>query len=82
MQHQLQLVGTQITVESVRDIIQSDVPTEIVAHQLVASTLALVQWWLDNEQPYSPARMGEIYETLVLCPLRLVSSPGSDEDKA
>ncbi len=66
MQHQILRVGTQITLGTLEDQLREDVPTEIVAHQLVASTLAMVQWWLDNEQPYSPERMGHWYEDLVM----------------
>ncbi len=44
------------------------IPPEIKANHIAASVLALVKWWLDHDTPYSPARMGEIYATLILEP--------------
>jgi AcrR family transcriptional regulator len=46
----------------------SPVPPEIAAHHLVAASIALIQWWLDNDMPFSPERMGAIYEALVIAP--------------
>ncbi len=46
----------------------SPVPPEVAAHHLVAASIALIQWWLDNDMPYPPARMGAIYEALVIAP--------------
>lgn len=46
----------------------SPVPAEIAAHHLVASTIALVQWWLDHNMPYSLERMGNIYRDLIVQP--------------
>jgi AcrR family transcriptional regulator len=42
------------------------IPLEIIAHHISASLLALMEWWLNNRQPYSPQRMGEIYEQLII----------------
>jgi AcrR family transcriptional regulator len=44
------------------------VPVEIVANHLAASLLALMEWWLTNRQPYSPQRMAEIYDQLIIRP--------------
>jgi len=46
----------------------SPVPPEIAANHLVSASIALIQWWLDHDLPYSPQRMGAIYEALVLAP--------------
>jgi len=45
------------------------IPPEIAAHHMVASSLALIQWWLDNDMPYPPAQMGAIYRELIVQPL-------------
>lgn len=42
------------------------IPLEIVANHIAASSLALMEWWLNNRQPHSPQRMGAIYEQLVI----------------
>lgn len=41
------------------------VPVEITTHHLVSSLLSLMTWWLDNNMPYSPERMDEIFRRLL-----------------
>ncbi len=41
-------------------------PTEIIANHVAASILALIEWWLENERPYPPERMGKIYDQLII----------------
>jgi AcrR family transcriptional regulator len=40
------------------------VPIEITTHYLVSSLLSLITWWLDNNMPYSPEKMDEIFRIL------------------
>ena len=40
------------------------VPIEITTHYLVNSLLSLITWWLDNNMPYPPEKMDEIFRTL------------------
>jgi len=58
------------------------VPPDLAAYQFVRSFLSLIEWWLDQETPPSPERMGQIYEDLVLRPTELVAlqfrSPSSE----
>jgi AcrR family transcriptional regulator len=44
------------------------IPPAIAAHHLVASTLALVQWWLDHDMPFPDVQMGAIYRDLIIMP--------------
>lgn len=44
------------------------IPLEILAHHLVASSIALIGWWLQRGQPYPPERMGQIYAELIMQP--------------
>ena len=46
----------------------SVVPLEIAAHHIVASSISLIQWWLDHQMPYPPERMGVIYYELITRP--------------
>jgi AcrR family transcriptional regulator len=46
----------------------SPVPAEIAANHLVASSVALVQWWLEHDMPYTPAQMGVMYRDLIYEP--------------
>ncbi len=47
----------------------SVVPLEVVAPHLVNSFLGLVGWYLASDMPYTPVRMGEIVEGLILEPV-------------
>jgi AcrR family transcriptional regulator len=51
----------------------SAVPIEIAAYHLVNSSIALIQWWLEHEMPYSPERMGIIFHELIIQPTRTVA---------
>jgi len=42
------------------------VPPEIVSDYLAGALLNLTQWWFDNHTPYSPERMAEIFQQLVM----------------
>ncbi|MCP2014701.1 AcrR family transcriptional regulator [Deinococcus sp. HSC-46F16] len=44
------------------------VPVEVAAHHFIRSFLNLIEWWLRQDQPHSPERMGEIYLELILRP--------------
>jgi len=47
---------------------ESRIPPEVAAHHLVASSIALIEWWLEHDTPYSPERMGGIYAELIVRP--------------
>ncbi|MFZ2360027.1 MAG: TetR/AcrR family transcriptional regulator [Anaerolineae bacterium] len=47
---------------------QPAIPLEILAHHLVASSIALIGWWLQRGQPYPPERMGQIYAEMIIRP--------------
>lgn len=44
----------------------SPVPIEITTHWIVSSLLSLTIWWLDNNMPYPPERMDEIFRQLTM----------------
>lgn len=47
---------------------ESIVPPEIITNHIVASSIALIEWWLDNHMPYPIEHMGLIYEALIMRP--------------
>jgi AcrR family transcriptional regulator len=53
--------------------INSVVPMEIAANHLIASTIALIQWWLDHQMPYPAEHMGQIYHQLIAGPTREIA---------
>jgi len=49
------------------------VPLEIAAYHIVASSVALIKWWLDHQMPYSPEQMGVIYYELIMRPTNVAT---------
>ena len=43
---------------------QTTIPIEVRAEFLAGSLLALLTWWIDNDMPYPPERMDQIYQEL------------------
>jgi AcrR family transcriptional regulator len=60
--------GAQRTMKEQRPRPESIVPPDIAANHLVASSVALIQWWLEHNMPFSPERMGVIYRELIYQP--------------
>jgi AcrR family transcriptional regulator len=46
------------------------VPLEVLANFVTGTWVSLLKWWLDNRMPYTPERMDEIFQQLVLPGLR------------
>jgi AcrR family transcriptional regulator len=46
----------------------SSVPFEIAINHIIASSIALIEWWVDHEMPYSIEKMGTIYAELIAQP--------------
>lgn len=68
--------GTRNMLEQHAPLAGSLVPPEIAAHHTVASSIALIQWWLEHEMPYSPERMGAIYHELIIRPTHALAFSG------
>jgi AcrR family transcriptional regulator len=47
----------------------SRVPVDVGAYHLMTSLVWLIRWWLDNDMPYPPERMGEIAAELIIKPV-------------
>jgi AcrR family transcriptional regulator len=63
----------------------TDIPMEIAAHHLVASSISLIAWWLENGMPYTPERMGYIHHRLIWHPTSMIAFdprrlPGSRDE--
>ncbi len=44
----------------------SGVPLEIMANYMAGTLITLLIWWLDNNMPYSPKKMENIFQSLVM----------------
>lgn len=72
--------GTQSVFNQNAPIVEGIVPSEIVAYHLVTATISLIQWWIKQGRPYSPERMGIIYEKLIALPsYRVAFDPTLEE---
>ncbi len=67
--HEAERVGVNGVYETYVAKPGSRVPLEVAAQHLVGSLMRLLGWWLDNDRPYPPEKMGEIYQELILLPL-------------
>lgn len=69
--------GTESVLRQNTPLEGAAVPMEIAAYHLVASTLALLQWWVEHDMPYPPEQMGNIYNDLIVRPTSAIAfSPG------
>lgn len=51
-----------------QDLVETNINTDIVANHIIASVIALMRWWLENDMPYPAERMGKIYANLIIQP--------------
>ncbi len=68
-------IATQSTMTNNIAHSDSPIPFEIAAHHTVASTIALIEWWLAHQMPYPPEKMGLIYKELIADPTTTSFSP-------
>ena len=54
------------------------VPMDIVIQHVVASSMALIEWWLKQGMPYSPEKMGRIYAELIARPTSVFLLPAKN----
>ena len=51
---------------------QENIPAGVAANHIVSSTVSLIRWWLENNTPHSPEKMGQIFINLIIQPTLLV----------
>lgn len=44
----------------------SNIPFEIAANHMAAASMELIDWWLRHDMLYSPERMGQIFQQLIM----------------
>lgn len=74
-------VGTRSALELNAPLPDALVPPDVAANHLVAASIALIQWWLENDRPYPAARMAAIHAALVVCPAYELAFEGDAGDK-
>ena len=50
----------------------SPIPPEIMANHVISANFSLIRWWLNNDMPYSPEKMGEYSAQLIMGPVRQI----------
>ena len=48
------------------------IPLPILSCSLAGALLVILRWWLENKMPYSPERMDEIFQQLIMSGVRTV----------
>lgn len=54
--------------ENLKDLPQTNISAALAANHIIASAFSLMRWWLENEMPHTPERMGEIFTELTVRP--------------
>ena len=54
--------------ESLRELPQTTISAALAANHIIASVFSLMRWWLENDMPHSPQKMGEIFTDLIVQP--------------
>ena len=72
MQHIIEITSEDVLNENT-SLEDSIVPAEIAAYHLITSSIALVQWWLEHDMPYTPEHMGAIFHALIIQPTRAIA---------
>jgi AcrR family transcriptional regulator len=52
---------------------QTTIPIPIMANYLASEVFSQLKWWLDNDMPYPPERMDEIFHQLIMSGVKSVS---------
>ena len=58
--------------ENLQYLPQKNISAALAANHIIASAFSLMRWWLENEMPHTPQRMGEIFTELTVKPTWLV----------
>ena len=68
-------VARQKNEELLKYLPSTNIAIPIAANHIIASTFALMRWWLENDMPHPPEEMGEIFTKLIVQPtwLALIS---------
>jgi len=48
---------------------EREIPLDVSASHLMTSLVMLIRWWLENDMPYSPQKMGRIAAQLIIRPV-------------
>jgi len=64
-EHLKKMVQTHLSSHA-QQISQPAIPIEIAAQHMVSSLLGLIDWWINQKQPYSIDQMATIYERLII----------------
>lgn len=54
--------------ENLQYLPQNNISAALAANHIIASAFSLMRWWLENDMPHSPERMGEIFIELTVKP--------------
>lgn len=59
---------TQSSFDKGKSRTETIIPPDIAAYHIVAASISLIQWWLEQGMPYPPEQMGLVYYELITRP--------------
>lgn len=69
-------VGTRSALDRSAPRAGALVPPEVAANHLVSASIALIQWWLEHDRPYSPEHVAAIHAALIVRPANELAFEG------
>ncbi|MAS37797.1 MAG: TetR family transcriptional regulator [Anaerolineaceae bacterium] len=61
---------------------ESPIPLKVIASYMAGSLIALITWWLENDMPYSPEYMSQIFSRLTMPGVRTLLAADAAEPLA
>lgn len=58
---------------------QPSIPVSILANHVATTVFEQLKWWLDNDMPYPPERMDDIFHELILPNFKFLAEIETDE---
>jgi AcrR family transcriptional regulator len=75
----VETLGVQLFLSRNQPVNNAQVPLEVAANHIIASSFGMFEWWLQKEIPYSKEKMAEIFILLILDPVYQVAAMPRDE---
>lgn len=65
----LQEMGMKENQELFDNVSADSIPPEVAIYHMMTSLMMMIRWWLENDMPYPPVRMGQIAAELIIKPV-------------
>jgi AcrR family transcriptional regulator len=63
------------------NLIDNDIPLEILANHMISAIINLLRWWLENDMCHTPEEMGDYASRMIILPTRELIIGGYPNDQ-